>query len=157
MSVTIDDIQSLINDNINLNSIVINGRSLLAHVLITQHTPAIQLLLDNHADPNHLDNFGATPLYLAVCSENAHLVKLLLQYGADPNSQVCGYTMLHIAVRENFAEAIQLLFEYGIDPHMKGKDNMTGGQFAKFLNKNPQLIELIEEYSYIPIKEPEYD
>jgi ankyrin repeat protein len=42
-----------------------------------------KFLLEHEANPN----LGASPLYVAVLKGKAEMVKLLLQYGADPSRQ----------------------------------------------------------------------
>lgn len=41
------------------------------------------MLLNHNADVNLADNFGTTPLHIALFKENIPIVNLLLAYGAD--------------------------------------------------------------------------
>lgn len=49
--------------------------------------PLVQVLLENGADPNAKNSIGWTPLHYSchIQTRNEHVVKLLVQYGADLN------------------------------------------------------------------------
>ena len=49
---------------------------------------AVQILLSQGANPNSINNNGVAAVHLAVGKEsekNTRCLKLILQYGADPN------------------------------------------------------------------------
>jgi ankyrin repeat protein len=48
----------------------------------------VQLLLERGADPNHQISDGRTPLALAVIGGNALLVQMLLDAGAEADSEI---------------------------------------------------------------------
>ena len=56
------------------------------------------------------DLLNATLVHLAVCSNNAELLSILLQYGADVNaSDAAGFTPLLIAAQTGFIELAKIL------------------------------------------------
>lgn len=55
----------------------------LMQATITGHDAAVQFLLDSGADVNACDQYGATPLMLAVANERLATAKLLLMRGAN--------------------------------------------------------------------------
>ena len=44
----------------------------------------VKLLLNHHADANHADYGGRTPIYYAVREKNTEIIKLLLLHQASP-------------------------------------------------------------------------
>jgi ankyrin repeat protein len=76
--------------------------------------PIVTLLLSRGANPNVQNLDGMTPLMYATASENAEIMKLLLDAGADATIQQNssnGRTALRIANEFRFADGIRLLQE----------------------------------------------
>ena len=48
------------------------------------HAPLVSLLLKHNADPNRLNDRGQSPLAGVVFKNEAEVIKLLLEGGADP-------------------------------------------------------------------------
>lgn len=48
------------------------------------HAPLVRLLLSHGADPNRLNDRGQSPLAGVVFKNEAEVIKLLLEGGADP-------------------------------------------------------------------------
>jgi ankyrin repeat protein len=66
---------------------------------------------------NNRDTGSATPLMWAARRGDAQSLKLLLEYGADPNiTSSCRCTALHYAVGHGNESCIRLLLEYGASP-----------------------------------------
>lgn len=64
------------------------------------HDAVVEILLQNKADPNILNNDGDSALNLAVTTENVGAVDLLIRYGAAVNHPMPSkgrLTSLHIA------------------------------------------------------------
>ena len=78
----------------------------------------IARLLDAGEDPNAvLTAEGETVLMLTSYTGNADAVKLLLDRGADPNTQQFrGQTALMWAAAEGHADVVKLLLARGADP-----------------------------------------
>ncbi len=99
------------------------------------HSPVafIRTLLEIGANPNpdRGDHIGFPPLIAALsCSRSQpgsparpdvlDIMKLLLQFGADPNQRgINDYTPLHMAVGEQNLAAVRLLLEAGADPELR--------------------------------------
>lgn len=58
------------------------------------------------------------PLYASIMHDDLHIMKLLLQAGADPNLETGNYgTVIRNAIRFRKTEAFKLLAQYGADLH----------------------------------------
>ena len=89
-----------------------------------------ELLMDilaTNPDKDFRDAFGDTALHVAIFQKNLLVVKLLLDYGLDPNARATknGYTPLHNAVSANNIDAARLLLQYGANKNIKGLDGLT--------------------------------
>jgi ankyrin repeat protein len=82
----------LIDKKADVNALDDNGFSPLRYAVGANNLPLIELLLAKKANPNRPDNFGVTPLF----TQNAAIVKTLLDHGANPNVvDREGRTVLH--------------------------------------------------------------
>lgn len=106
----------------------------------------VQLLLDSGADVNALDEYGWTPLHIAVAAKFESISITLLDAGADPN--LSGYfneTALHMAFYRNWTQMIDPLLSYGADPLLRdgfGRSCMDWASskrpiFTKMLRHSP--------------------
>jgi ankyrin repeat protein len=87
----------------------------------------VQEILAAGVDKDVRDTMGATALHQAMLQPNIQVVKLLLDYGFDPNARVTrnGYTPLHFAVAANNIAAAKLLLQYGADKRIKCSEGFT--------------------------------
>lgn len=73
--------------------------------------------LKSDIEVNVRDRFGRTPLGLASTLGSTHVVKLLLEHGANPDfPDSVGQTPLMLAVRNDRADAVAVLLTAGADP-----------------------------------------
>lgn len=78
-----------------------------------------RVLLEHHADPNHQDAKGWTPM-MAVIQGNhpsVDFVRELLEHKADPNQLGAGAIPLGAAINRNSADEVELLLQHGADPN----------------------------------------
>ena len=78
-----------------------------------------RLLLDAGARIDATAADGSAPLALAAFSDQATVVKLLLERGADPNAIGGGYAALHAAVLRGNAEVVRALLAKGANPNLR--------------------------------------
>ena len=93
----------------------------------------VKEILDVGVDKDFRSASGATALHMAVLQRNPALIKVLLDYGFDPNVKDTkdGYTPLHMAVGSNNAEAIKLLLQYKADKNIKNNAGLTALEKAR--------------------------
>ena len=76
------------------------------------------MLLESGADPNVKEDFtvgNETPIFKAVENNSYEIVKILLDYGADPSVlNKSGMNCLHIAAKNGFLEISVLLISRGL-------------------------------------------
>ncbi len=102
------------------------------------------------ADPslaNAADPCCRRPLSAAASKGHTHIVRLLLDHGADPNAKeaICqGGLSLHEAAEKGFLEIAQLLLEKGAIPEHLGRFFHGDSVFAS--QRHPNVLHLL--YSY---------
>lgn len=93
----------------------------LRHATKYNDVEMVTLLLSKNADPSiQFRDTTSTVLHLAANEGYSHIIRLLLDAGADVNSITpYGATPLHLAVYREKLEAVQTLLEYGADVNIK--------------------------------------
>jgi len=104
----------------------------------------VREILDAGADKNVRNAFGDTALHVAVYQDNLMIVKLLLDYGFDPDARATrnGNTPLHNAVAVNNIGAVRLLLQYGANKNIKALNGLTPLERARKEEKR-EIITLL--------------
>jgi ankyrin repeat protein len=100
---------------------------LLNFLVIENFCDGVLFCLTHGFDPNQRDgNTGTTPLHFACKLNYFEMAKILLKFGANPNS-VCiiDDTPIHCAVRNGNAELVDFLIQNGADPNYSTESNET--------------------------------
>jgi ankyrin repeat protein len=97
-----------------------------------------RLKSSNNKTINQCDSSGYTPLHYSVRFQPAHICRLLLEHGANPNCQTRASqsTPLHRAIMFNNIDAIRHLLEYKADLTLKDIDGQTPIEKAISINKD---------------------
>ena len=94
----------------------------------------VQVLLDYKADVDSRNGCDATPLVVASYKahpQTLHVVRLLLENGANPNARSdFGTTPLYAASSRGNLELVCLLLKYGADVEQEGENGKTPFQIA---------------------------
>jgi ankyrin repeat protein len=116
----------------------------------------LYILLSNKCNMNDDDGNGATALYEAAYNEKIQLVKILLQYGANPNTKTGVYidgpgdvTPLHVACKSK--EIIKLLLENGANANARDTNGRTPSDWIKLNpDRKYDLIKTKNGWEVIP-------
>ncbi len=103
---------------------------------------AILQCLKKGTDANAASENGWTPLMLAVLHGSPATVKLLLEYGADPNlttqsEENPSRSALAVAIRNGRLEVVQALVDYGANIDARGPDGLVPVELAQKLALRP--------------------
>ena len=101
----------------------------------------VREILEAGTDKSVRNAFGDTALHVAMYQDNLTIVKLLLDYGFDPDAKATrnGNTPLHNAVAVNNIGAARLLIQYGANKYIKALDGLTPLDRARKEEKNEMV------------------
>jgi ankyrin repeat protein len=120
-----EKVRLLIERGADVNAKAVSGATaLIAAAGLNGNSESVRLLVDAGADVNH-SAAGATPLGLAVTTDDTEKIATLIARGADPNGRFVhaglgAFYPLQIAVGAGNADIVRLLIAKGarIDGHM---------------------------------------
>jgi len=144
----ITEVNSLIAAKANINSLASDTafRTPLHEAAISGHIGVVEILLNNGARVDALDNMGYTPLHRAVENGHTDVAKLLIDKGADVNAETLeGLTPLHIAIRNNNIDLVKFLLSAGADIDAKNYRDQTPLDLAPRRGQ-AEIVELLREH-----------
>lgn len=126
--------------------------NLLREAVLNRDAESVRLLLLFGADPNAIDKHGFSPLFSAAELGFVDGAKMLIKYGADPNTSAGpeADTPLALAVLESKVELVQLFLMYGGDPNRIMANGNTVLIRAIDRKTPKRLIELMLNYGSDP-------
>jgi ankyrin repeat protein len=131
----LDSIEHLLADDVSLVSARSSDGFTPLHLaaFFAQHEAAAKLIAAGAGVDVVADNpTRVRPLHSAVASGKLGGVRLLLEYGADPNSrQQMGFTPLMGAAANGHVEMVRLLLSRGADPSLRSEDGKTAREHAE--------------------------
>ncbi len=118
----VEGFRRLIIKGVDINKIGDFGLTPLHAAVGCENLEIIELLIIEGADVNKVDERGIPPI-LFVGSQDYKIIKMLLEYGANPNiKNTNGRTILDVAYDENLIDLVQLLLDYGAKGTIKPSD-----------------------------------
>jgi len=144
----------------------INNSPLLISAIRAGKTSVVKVLLDHGVSMNVRDNYGLTPLSIAIQLQHLDIARLLLQYGgcsivtnesvidaimkgygdllftiiSDSNGDL--HTALTYSIRMNNPSITCLLLEKGVDLNTKNSNGMTPLMVA-VMNRYPEMVHIL--------------
>jgi ankyrin repeat protein len=130
------------------------GMPVIHHAVHTRNVALIRILLERGAQVDGKDDRG----YTALCSvifggfeksshnETTAIVRLLLDYRADPNIAVdaSGFSPLHFAVQNDNRSAAEILIEHGADINSNLREWGTPLHWAE-CSGTPQMVKFLKD------------
>lgn len=127
-AVGVNTLKALIHGGADVNMVEDGGGATALHTCASKdNEECAKILLKNGA---RLDvggyEHGEVPLLLAASKGRVKIIKLFLQYGADPDaSDTDGWTALMHAALQGHVEAVQILVDSGANPNAKTLSGRT--------------------------------
>ena len=102
--------------------------------------------LKRGADVNARDNFGETPLFLAVFKGHKDVAELLIAKGAMVNIKAKNNaTPLHYAAMQGHTDVAELLIAKGADVNVKNQRGLTPLALADIMGRD-DVVELLKKH-----------
>jgi len=95
----------------DVNTVSLNGQTLLSQMILRRDMNAITFLLLRKASVNQANQDQSTPLHAAVTSNQPSVVAMLLERNAQITPLVNGDTLIHQAVLADNASIVAMLLE----------------------------------------------
>jgi len=120
-------LQDAIQKTKDINAVNLNGYTALHLAITNAPLEAVNILLENGADPNVQNALGNTPLHLAALyGYFRRTMKSLFEHGAEPDLRNSyGYTALHLAILNAPPSTAYALLENGADPNVRNAQGNT--------------------------------
>lgn len=153
-------VELLINHGAKIDTVSVNGYTLLHRACIKKNIDIIKLLIRLGLDVNALNNQGETPLQVAHLNGTYNLLEatdVLLLAGANINTHDnLSFTLLHDAVLSNNFRYVKHLLYHGINKDLKSNDGETAEMFARERNQH-EMADYIRDYQpSLEYKEPDF-
>ncbi|XP_026422024.1 ankyrin-3-like isoform X2 [Papaver somniferum] len=139
-----DILTKLLSKGVDVNAACENGTP-LANAAAHGKLEAIQILLDNNANPDLSSGRSFTPLTGSIVSglpQSLRCVELLLEAGANPDGGSYGVTRLIAAASDGLTEIIKRLIQAGANPDVTNRYGLTPLEIAA-LNRCYNDVEIL--------------
>lgn len=143
------ELQQFKNSGQGIDQLDSAGRTALFAAIESNSPTAIDWLLANKTNPNHKDNFGNTPLYIAARMNDKITFNKLIQHGADiqqtlPNDE----NLWHYTIRLEQIKLADILFQKEVNLNKENKDGWTPLDLAEY-KERLALAEKIKQHGGI--------
>jgi ankyrin repeat protein len=114
------------------------------------HTPIVDLLLKQGANPDHINKKGGTPLYIACIHDNfGEIVDLLLDHKANPNLLTLkgNSPLAHAAVSPHALNIVAKLLKHKANPDT----TWNGRPLLALFPEKKALVKMLLKYGAKPV------
>lgn len=147
----LEDIAALLKQGADPDNMDITGRTTVSRAMDSDSIPCLRLILEAGGNPNPKfpeGVFRSNPLTAAARLGNQEMLRLLLQFDADPNAiNPEGLTALGNVARASNAQCALLLLEYGADLNALSSSGTTPLTAAIVYN-NHEVLQLFVDRCY---------
>lgn len=153
-----DEIKQLVQNTEDINQSDFNGRKPLNNlVMFRVRADIIHLAITKGAEIEHKDVYThETALFTAVCHEHEEAVKVLLSYGADPNTTSDTFTYESFPLYEACAlgnyKIVDLLINNRANVNQKKKTGETA-LYVSTCKDNAEIASLLLNHGAIPFNQ----
>jgi ankyrin repeat protein len=119
-----------------------NGESVICFAMRYRcDAEIIDLLIENGADLNHIDNEGVSVFDVAVTYNNLTMIERLLESGFDlsTSTRKSGFTPFMGAVCYGRSDVVKKLLEKGVDITVRDNHGFTAFDYARKMHKKTIL------------------
>lgn len=125
----------------------LNGWTPLLLAINKNDKEMVEILLNNGAQTDYVDNPAGVPLVLACANGNKEIVKLLLDHNASTEcADMNNLFPITAAALNGHLEIVKLLVENGVDITMAFEDSLTALEAAK-QNNHQEVVAYLEQIS----------
>jgi ankyrin repeat protein len=118
-----DKVVDLLRRGMDVNTVDLQGNSLLMIAARTNNVALARFLLENRANPGRRNPHGDTALMLAAMLGHKDIVALILEYKPELNHG--GWNALHYAAFSGHGEIVAMLLAAGADVNLKAPNAHT--------------------------------
>lgn len=141
------EIKEILNQDKDFNLNFLDGTSPIIHAVISKNIDILKLFLEYKSiDINNPDLSGCTALDQAILNNDIEMAKLLIKFGATPNTKdINNNSVLDDAIKYSSIEILSLLLEKGANPFLINLES---------LYKDVEKLKLIElsQKKYLSLK-----
>lgn len=150
----LEDMKLLIKHGASPNVMDITGRTTVLHAVDSHSDEALRIVLAAGGNPNPKmpkGVFRSSPLTSSGFGGLAGMLRLLLQFGAEPDAiNPEGYTALHSIAATHNVDCALILLEWGADLNAVSTNGRTPLTTAIIYNNHPVLKLFVDRcYEYV--------
>lgn len=125
LSGDLSGVKNLLSAGLTPNMLMAGGDTAFTYALRTDHPNlALAMIESGKLDVNRANEYGETPLMMAVFKGQKNVFDKLIAGGADVNGGK-GWTALHYAATEGRADFVAELLKLGADPNAQTRAGVT--------------------------------
>lgn len=141
-------LKQLLEQGVDINARGFQGFTPALWAMAVEDYKALQLLLENGADPNLvMDNKNLTLIHVAAGARSTEVLALVLDHGGDPNLLIdkeFGYTPLMSAISEFQDDNVDYLLVHGADINQHNARNNSAAELAISIGRYDWALKFLQ-------------